>query len=44
MMVRGGEDVKGKVGVVDRVDRETNRVYLKEPEFAVRSFLLTLSY
>ena len=35
-LVKGSEDVKGKVGVVDRVDRETNRVYLKEPEFAVR--------
>ncbi|GAA5868151.1 hypothetical protein JCM8547_003358 [Rhodosporidiobolus lusitaniae] len=36
MMVKGSEDVKGKVGVVDRVERETNRVYLKEPEFAVK--------
>ncbi|GAA5821880.1 hypothetical protein JCM11251_004758 [Rhodosporidiobolus azoricus] len=35
-LVKGGEDVKGKVGVVDRVDRETNRVYLKEPEFAAQ--------
>ncbi|GAA5889940.1 hypothetical protein JCM8208_001174 [Rhodotorula glutinis] len=35
-LVKGSEDVKGKVGVVDRVDRETNRVYLKEPEFAAK--------
>ncbi|GAA5990887.1 hypothetical protein JCM11641_002871 [Rhodosporidiobolus odoratus] len=35
-LVRGSEDVKGKVGVVDRVERETNRVYLKEPEFAAK--------
>ncbi|GAA5895003.1 hypothetical protein JCM6882_008262 [Rhodosporidiobolus microsporus] len=33
-LVKGGEEIRGKVGVVDRVDRETNRVYLKEPEFA----------
>ncbi|GAA6014760.1 hypothetical protein JCM10207_006931 [Rhodosporidiobolus poonsookiae] len=35
-LVRGSEDVKGKVGIVDRVDRETNRVFLKEPEFSVK--------
>ncbi|GJN89849.1 hypothetical protein Rhopal_002838-T1 [Rhodotorula paludigena] len=35
-LVKGGKEVKGKVGVVDRVDRETNRVYLKEPEFSVK--------
>ncbi|GAA6029733.1 hypothetical protein JCM8097_001024 [Rhodosporidiobolus ruineniae] len=35
-LVRGGEGVKGKVGVVDKVDREANRVYLKEPEFAAK--------
>lgn len=42
-LVKGSEDVKGKVGVVDRVDRETNRVYLKEPEFAVRPSSLSLA-
>lgn len=36
VVVRGSKELKGKVGVVDRVERESNRVYLKEPEFSVR--------
>lgn len=34
-VIRGNKDVRNKSGVVDLVDRETNRVYLKEPEFKV---------
>lgn len=41
-LVKGDERVKGKVGVIERVERETNRVYLAEPEFAVRFSLITL--
>ncbi|GAA5869940.1 hypothetical protein JCM1840_007677 [Sporobolomyces johnsonii] len=33
-VIKGDDLYKGKVGVVDRVNRETNRVFLKEPEFA----------
>lgn len=36
VVIKGGKDVKGKTGVVDRVERESNRVYLKESDFAVR--------
>lgn len=35
-LVKGDERVKNKVGRIERVDRETNRVYLSETEFAVR--------
>ncbi|GAA5992755.1 hypothetical protein JCM10908_006918 [Rhodotorula pacifica] len=35
-LIKGDERVKGKVGVIERVDRETNRVYLAEPEFAAK--------
>lgn len=34
-VIKGGEQVKGRSGIVDRVERESNRVYLKEPEFSV---------
>lgn len=34
-LIKGDERVKGKIGQIERVDRETNRVYLSEPEFAV---------
>ena len=34
-VIKGGDEVKGKTGTVDRVDRETNRVYLKQDDFKV---------
>lgn len=35
IVVKGGSEVRNKSGVIDFVDRESNRVYLKEPEFKV---------
>lgn len=35
-LVRGDSELKGRTGTVDRVDRETNRVYLKEGHFSVK--------
>ncbi|KAL8277888.1 hypothetical protein RQP46_009707 [Phenoliferia psychrophenolica] len=33
VVVKGGPEVKGKSGTVERVDRETNRVWLKQADF-----------
>jgi len=41
-LVRGDSELKGRTGTVDRVDRETNRVYLKEGHFSVRSPLSSI--
>lgn len=35
VVIKGGKEVKGKTGVVDRVERESNRVWLKESDFSV---------
>ncbi|GAA6060429.1 hypothetical protein JCM10212_002197 [Sporobolomyces blumeae] len=35
-LVKGDSELKGKCGTVDRVERETNRVYLKEADFSVK--------
>ncbi|GAA6052259.1 hypothetical protein JCM3770_007405 [Rhodotorula araucariae] len=35
-LVKGSADVKGKVGIVSRVERDTNRVYISEAEFAAK--------
>lgn len=37
IVIKGGADVKGKTGTVERVDRETNRVWLKQSDFQVSS-------
>ncbi|KAK4693775.1 hypothetical protein P7C70_g8868, partial [Phenoliferia sp. Uapishka_3] len=36
VVIKGGAEVKGKSGTVDRVDRETNRVYLKQSDFQAK--------
>lgn len=38
-VIKGGEQVKGRQGVVDYVERESNRVYLKESEFRVSTMV-----
>ncbi|GAA5974760.1 hypothetical protein JCM5350_001281 [Sporobolomyces pararoseus] len=35
-LVKGDKELKDRVGTVERVDRETNKVYLKEPYFSVK--------
>lgn len=36
-LVKGDSELKNRIGTVERVDRETNKVYLKEPHFSVES-------
>lgn len=36
VLVRGSKDVKGLAGVVERVERESNRVFITGPQFQVR--------
>lgn len=36
VIVKGGAEVKGKTGTVERVERETNRLWLKQSDFQVR--------
>jgi hypothetical protein len=35
VLIRGKDELRGMEGTVDRVDRETNKVYLKENPFNV---------
>ncbi|GAA5832086.1 hypothetical protein JCM3766R1_003712 [Sporobolomyces carnicolor] len=35
-LVKGDSELKNRIGTVERVDRETNKVYLKEPHFSVK--------
>lgn len=37
VLIRGNDELKGMHGTVERVDRETNKVYLKENLFNVSS-------
>lgn len=39
IMVRGDTDLKGKEGIVSRVDRMSNKVFLSESDFAVSTSL-----